>query len=343
MNWCLPVEGWRVQNSKATTVGHEKGHNVRPSLLSDLFLSPRGGYQVRGQHFVVDEPHHYKDESHTLAEEDDDETEEEDDSEYERCDFNDSYEASQKRRGSILSSPFLDNFQEEVHGLVNDYRNDVRKTFRELKESLTPPINSQHVETKHVDNKECDPNSITSPKDLPKKSTSSAKQAAKLASTKEHLNVREIETAADHKRTTSFNIQTAADSSSARRLKPHTHPRGGESVLMKKRPVHYKSRVNDSRSIHENQALATTEQYYPELRTVVIERKTAKQTTNSSQERRKSIDVARDRHAYLAAVWPETADLKKVVWKSLATSGFVLAILLVINFAFMVLEKIGFS
>jgi hypothetical protein len=41
-------------------------------------------------------------------------------------------ESSQRLESSILSSPFLDSFQEQVHAIVSEYRSEVRSTFQEL-------------------------------------------------------------------------------------------------------------------------------------------------------------------------------------------------------------------
>jgi hypothetical protein len=41
-------------------------------------------------------------------------------------------ESSNQYSSSILSSPFLDSFQEQVHEIVSEYRSEVRNTFQEL-------------------------------------------------------------------------------------------------------------------------------------------------------------------------------------------------------------------
>jgi len=55
----------------------------------------------------------------------------------------DDFEASNEESSGIRSSPFLDQFQEEVHRIVSDYREEVRKTFEQLREDL---MASQEVE-----------------------------------------------------------------------------------------------------------------------------------------------------------------------------------------------------
>ena len=105
-------------------------------LNRKIFLI-RGGSQARQQFFeTYDQQQGRAVDSGRHSVINGDETEEFDDSDDDRDEM--TREQQQQRQGSILSSPFLDHFQEEVHDLVCDYRDDVRKTFRELKHSIAP-------------------------------------------------------------------------------------------------------------------------------------------------------------------------------------------------------------
>ena len=91
----------------------------------------RGGFQLLDD-YQQDEAMDYYGEEDYYSDDDD----EEDDYAYDFTEGVTQPSHAPMRPSAAASSPFLDNFQGEVHNLVNDFREDVRKIFLQLKEGI---------------------------------------------------------------------------------------------------------------------------------------------------------------------------------------------------------------
>ena len=292
---------------------------VHRLIMSDGLFRYRGGRQILGS--ANSERYDPQEDDNHMTDEMDEYDDSDDDDDY--YEVQQQYEANQKRKGSILSSPFLDHFQEEVHGLVSDYRSDVRKTFRELRESIS------HVDSSmknQVDDTDVDDRIHPTPMSSP-----ASHQADTSTLESESL----------------MNKKKMRPGGKSQDQYPNDSPEVQNDL-----PSTYTSQKSDQvhREEHTPKRSATdANTQTPPRRRRRKRTKTSKIQNTSTQDDR--FVLAPDEIMYAQRYDDRDSSSflgvrnKKVgvAWKSLATPGSLVAIVLLINLAYIIMEKVGFS